>query len=318
MDFIVKDKEDNEIGPINQETLTRWASEGKVRPDTRVRNILLKVWKTADDFPFLKEALENQPPEEKHGGIASALHLKKEHPVIEEKKTAFEYKHIPDPASAELRVAAFLVDLIPLILIGSICFALGYSEIQKNVVKDAADQIEAVKTKEAVPAKGKLSEDEIRKLPPKDNLDAELPPSPSDNVSKGYKQGSKWADSVSQKKYSCIESDENNAKWIEKSKANSIFYFYFTVFLFFALLYYGITLGTFAQTLGMWFFGIFIARNDKENSEVLHFRAFLFSVFMFIFGILTPLMAALPGKRVALHDILTGVRVYRIAGKPKA
>lgn len=319
MEFIVKDKEGNELGPVNQDTLIKWTAEGRVRPDTQLRNTLLNVWKLADEFPFLQDALQNQPPppdEKKHSG----LHFKKDRKIQpeEEKKTAFEYKHIPNPANAELRVAAFLVDLVPLLFIGALCFIFAYSDFQKNICALTEEQREVLKNTELAAVQPEGLDEEMKKLPPKDNLEAELPPSPLENLTGGYKAGSKWFDTVSRKKYSCFDADEKSAKWIETGKSDSIFYFYLTIFLFFALLYYGITLGTFAQTLGMWFFGIFIARSDKDLSEVLHFRAFLFSIFMFLFGILTPLLAAMPGKRAALHDILAGARVYRIAGKPKA
>jgi uncharacterized RDD family membrane protein YckC len=102
--------------------------------------------------------------------------------------------------------------------------------------------------------------------------------------------------------------------------ANPTFHFLAAVFTACALLYYGIALGIYAQTVGMWFWGIMLAKRGDEPDdveEVYLLRAYGFTLAMTLFGVLSPLALFLPRQRT-LHDLFTGCVVIRIAAKPKA
>lgn len=102
--------------------------------------------------------------------------------------------------------------------------------------------------------------------------------------------------------------------------ANPAFHFLAAVFTACALLYYGIALGIYAQTLGMWFWGIMLAKRGDEADdieEVFLLRAYGFTLAMVLFGALSPLALFLPRQRT-LHDRLTGCVVISISAKPRA
>lgn len=88
-----------------------------------------------------------------------------------------------------------------------------------------------------------------------------------------------------------------------------------------ALSYYGLTLGCYAQTGGMWFWGIMLAKAGKEANELEEaylLRAYCFALGMLLFGIFSPLSILLTPRRRAVHDLLTGCVVVGIAARPKA
>lgn len=336
MDFFIKDKEDIERGPVSQDTLLKWVSAGKVRPETLVRNSLLHTWKSAGDFPFLEEALKNQPEEtedkagfwESTGELLGAINEKRKKKKKPE-STAFEYKYLPSPATVPLRLMSFLFDMVLLSVFGAVLYFLGVSSIlNSTALSEETENLpiaeKAQNTEEAKTAEETTNTEETdaaleqKDTPAKNNPDAEVPPTRNDDESKGYKQGSLWTDNTGHITFTCLDSSKASAVWANTDVINSVFHKYFAVFMLVALLYYGLTLGYFAQTFGMWFWGLFIVRNDEDLSEVFFFRAYMFVVLMFIFGILSPVMVAINPKRRAIHDILSGVRVLKIAGRPKA
>ncbi|OGV54777.1 MAG: hypothetical protein A2017_16100 [Lentisphaerae bacterium GWF2_44_16] len=344
MDFFIKDKEDIERGPVSQETLLKWVAAGKVRPETLVRNSLLHTWKSASDFPFLEDPLKNQPEEvedeagfwESTGELLGTIKDKRKKAKKPE-STAFEYKYLPAPATVKLRVMSFIFDMALLSVFGIVFYFLGVSAVLNSAAlseeteSQETQTSEQNKTEETADAKQSKTEEqeqtnseqtdltsEQKDIPPRNNPDAEEPPTRNDDESKGYKQGSLWTDNTGNATFTCLDASKTSAVWVNTNIINSTFHKYFTLFMLIALLYYGLTLGYFAQTFGMWFWGIFIVKNDEDLSEVFFFRAYMFAVLMFIFGILSPVIVAINPKRRAIHDMLSGVRVLKIAGKPKA
>ena len=82
------------------------------------------------------------------------------------------------------------------------------------------------------------------------------------------------------------------------------------LFLAFILMYYTISLGITAQTVGHWFAGLMVVRT--KGGPVLMGRAFIFSVFYILFFWTTLLFTyCLPSKR-AIQDKLSGIRVVKI------
>jgi uncharacterized RDD family membrane protein YckC len=75
------------------------------------------------------------------------------------------------------------------------------------------------------------------------------------------------------------------------------------------LLYYTISMGFFAQTVGQYFWGLMMLR--KSGGPVLLGRALVFALWMIPLGITTPILAYCTRSRRALQDTLSGVVVCR-------
>lgn len=190
-------------------------------------------------------------------------------------------------------------------------------KVKTVVVTPTADKKQIAVVEEAAPALAaeKPASAEIvkpvKKKPVLDNLTAESPPCTRACESAGYIQGALWVDIKGGKTYICLDGTENEARWIQTVTLKKIYTVTAVIALCLVMIYYGVTLGYFAQTFGMWFWGIFITKNDI--SEVYLYRAFLFAVLMMLLGIVAPLFVYIFGR--APHDLLSGVRVINVVGK---
>ena len=376
MEFIIKDIEDNEHGPVDQDTLKKWIDEDRVTGDTPIRNSLLGKWKTVAELDFVEENLNQQRTrlEETTSQAAKTLgsvsSIKSIFKKEKKEKTSFAYQHAPENAIASSRIWAFVFDmgfltvvlLLPLFAIASF---YAYSEaggqtdnsvsvlprqyvlappeekevpvqeavpeaknisapptaappkVKTIVVSPTADKKQIAEVVENVPApaaeKPAAAEvvNPLKKKPVLDNLKAESPPCTKACESAGYIQGALWVDIKGGKTYICLSGAENEARWIQTVTLKKIYTITAVMALCIAMIYYGVTLGYFAQTFGMWFWGIFITKNDI--SEVYLYRAFLFTVMMMILGIVSPVFVYIFGR--APHDLLCGVRVINVVGK---
>lgn len=377
MEFIIKDIEGNEHGPVDQDTLKKWIDEDRVNSDTPIRNSLLGKWKTVAELDFVEEnlALQAKRLEETSGQIqqnlASVSSIKSIFKKPKQEKTSFTYQHAPESANASSRIWAFIFDLafltvvlfLPLFAIASY-YAYSYAgdktdnsvsvlpqqyilalpeekeapvqeavpaaknvsappsaappKVKKVVVAPSADKkqvAEVVETPAQAPAAEKPVQAEpeksVQKRPVLDNLKAESPPCTKACESAGYIQGARWEDIKNGKSYICLSGAENEARWIQTVTLKSIYTVTAVIALCLVMIYYGVTLGYFAQTFGMWFWGIFITKNDI--SEVYLYRAFLFTVMMMVLGIIAPFFVYIFGR--APHDLICGVRVINVFGK---
>jgi len=243
MKYVILGDDAKEYGPIDAETLRKWVESGRVLPHTQVRNALLKnKWGRADKLDFLQDAfavLGEKRFEE--AGILDRLRDLlfqasggKREP--KPKNTTFRHAYVPQPASAVLRLLAFIVDVAVLAAL-----AAGFAILFWLAVKA------------------------------------------------GY-------------------------------GPNPAFRFLAGAFILCTLLYYGLALAIYAQTVGMWFWGIMLAKRGEspdDLAEAYFLRAYCFALAMILFGVLTPLTLILPRQR-AIHDLLTGCVVVGIAAKPKA
>ncbi len=171
-----------------------------------------------------------------------------------------------------------------------------------------------------VPEKAFMPEFEVA-----DNNKATAPPSKKADFRTGYFRGSTWTVAGTGDKYVCLANgyEEYHADptknvgygvWCKVSDLSSQITKTVVIIAVLVLIYYTIAIGYFAQTFGMWFWGLFVARPGKrEPHEAFFFRSFLFAFFMLIFGIFTPLMIFICGA--GIQDLLAGVRVYHVAGK---
>jgi uncharacterized RDD family membrane protein YckC len=243
MKYVILGEDAKEYGPIDGETLRKWVESGRVLPHTQVRNALLKTkWGRADKLEFLQDAfavLGEKRFEE--AGILDRLrdllfHASGGKREPKPKNTAFRHSYVPQPASAVLRLLAFIADGVVLTALAG-----GFAIVFWLAVKA------------------------------------------------GY-------------------------------GPNPAFQFLGGIYVLCVLLYYGVALGTYAQTAGMWFWGIMLAKQGEEADdleEAYPLRAYSFALAMFVLGALTPLCLILPRQR-AIHDLLTGCVVVGIAAKPKA
>lgn len=338
MNYKIKDQEGNERGPVNEETLLKWAQAGDVLPETPMRNALMGSWKKASDFAFLKEALEaqKQMQENNKSLLQKALSDEPAKKQMEEpERTAFEYKYLPRTAGLPLRLLAALFDWSLIFIFTALLWLIGstivyFSDINlgksairledESAVPQTKEESTSEKQEKASENNDKNSvkdesEDDEEEKPPANNLEAENPPGKGDDERQDYKYGSIWQDTVTGTQYTCLNGTKAYAVWIETSTIQSVFNKLFFVWILVVLLYFGLGLGLYAQTLGMWFWGIFIAKTDME--EVFLLRAFAFVLLMLTTCILMPAFVFLNPKKRALHDIITNTMIIRIAGKPK-
>lgn len=374
MNYIVK-LGDNEYGPVDELTLTKWVEEDRIVAGTEVRSELIANWKKASDMPFLKEALANQHERLKASGVIDPNEgkegiLKRIYRVIwvQKEVKAFAMGYKPGFATLSNRFSAFCFDAVILAVVfillsfGGFNAAISMAEkttdqaplaevdnliLRKQKAKQEevkAKGASAVETKEN-PQKAKqekteiednealledtakniekgLSEaaDEVLKDLKIDtdinlrngNFTAETQPTIFADSSAGYHRGYIWVNTADNNKhYICLSAEEGKALWIAKSDIGYIFSKVTLYWLPIVLLYYGLTLGYYAQTPGMWFYGIFICRRNQE--EVYFFRALCFALLLVLFGWLLPIVHLI-FKR-GLHDMLTGVYVYSIVAK---
>ncbi len=269
--------------------------------------------------------------------------------LAKEKSSAFKYEFIPNPASVPLRTMAALFDLLLIGALALVLFFAGVSTVYSKALltsarnsadaKEAREASELVVAAKAAAAKAAAAQEEAAKqeaakepekaapekkeppkapLPePKGEVIESYAPGLKDDVTLGCRLGTIWTDKSLGTAYACINPDEGNALWCERNFMNSTFYTLFAAFVATVLLYYGIALGVFAQTFGMWYWGIFIVK-PEELEEVFPLRAYIFAILGIFLGFLTPFMSYVTPNRRTAHDLIAGVRVIRISAKPKS
>ena len=241
MEYIVK-VNDKEYGPVSDDILVRWVEDGRVLPESEVRNSKLNLWKRADSFSFLKDAFNIQ--ESKFRKNQQTLSQKPEHNLTriiqishqeQQKKISTDFKnsYLPQKAGTYIRLKAGLIDLIAVICLFIISIY-------------AADHL---------------------------------------------------------------------MKLFSSNSSSSAALCAVIITIFLVLLYFGSTLGVFAQTIGMWYYGLILVREGDEADEVYLMRAFIFSVFLCVFWFISPVFNYIFGSRRSLHDYMTDTQVVLISAR---
>jgi uncharacterized RDD family membrane protein YckC len=108
--------------------------------------------------------------------------------------------------------------------------------------------------------------------------------------------------------------------FIFKYGANPNFAAYASFVLWFllTLLYFGGCIGVFAQTLGMWYYGIMLVRDGDDAEEVYLLRAYIYALLILIIGIFSPVFNFISGRKRSLHDFLTDTQVVKISARKNA
>ena len=324
MEYIVLGKDGKEYGPVDGETLRKWVEHGRVQHDSKVRNALVRKWNNAGDIDILQESFAVQEvvaeQEVRQSFLGSLLGGGKtiEKPATpQEKSTAFKYRYVPDPVGPKLRIFSALTDMLVVGLFGIVIFifmnisagtlalgefSTGWESETENVDNttpadstdsaDSADSADAAKTDDKANAAptdtAKATEDMADDVDSVDNSGADTEP-----------ETPAWE----------LVPPENI------QRLNAIFPKYFLLFAIGTLLYLGVGLGLFAQTVGMWYWGIFLVRED--DGEAYPARAFAFALAMLLMGFVSPLVTLINPKKRSIHEYLTGTRLIKVSAKPK-
>lgn len=322
MKFIIKDAEGKECGPYELKEIEQFILEGKVDGTTPIRTALLAKWNRIDKLEQLAESLAvaqaNQAAQaeansSKLSGLFHSSHKPAPKNKDEEVDTTFRNRAIPVPAGGVIRLISALTDAILLAAFVGILLLAGLGEIYLSAshnTTQAAPEVQAAAKKEATtPEQSPPAVNPEVPKTPTDNLTATVLPNNNDDNSKGYLFGSVWEVPATGVRLVCISATPGKARWALAATIHSAIKRTFVLFIIGFLLYYGLCLGLAAQTAGMWFWGLFIVKKI-DGDEVYLFRAFVFTLLMLVFGLLTPILALLPGHW-AIHDLLAGVRVQR-------
>ncbi len=308
MEYIVLGKDEKEYGPVDGETLQKWVEHGRVFKDTKIRNSLMKKWNEAGSMDFLNEAFSVQEihEEEEEGvtgkligmfGISSNKH---EQNKEDKQKTAFRQKYIPSPANVLQRVGAFTIDALIFATYGLVLFFImviltgtwvsvdsdmggDFSQLMKDSSSSEVDDDSATE--------GEATEEESN-----DDTSTTTPSTPAEKEEEE-------------------EFIAEPVKFPPPASMHKTFYAFLALFVASLLIYYGISLGIYAQTVGMWFWGIIIVKGI--DAEVFPARAFVFSLLMFLIGPLTPIVVFANPQHRSIHGYLTGTRLIKVTARAK-
>jgi hypothetical protein len=313
MEYIVLGSDGKEYGPVDQETLYKWIEHGRVTKETQIRNALMKKWNIAGEMPSLQAAFkENEELRKKEAGLGGKLldSLIDSHKVSQsgepKKSTAFIHKHKPKPANVLYRIYAFLTDCIILSAVGITLFFMmasltgtwvnvesAHLTKLKDMKKEAIEQAEKIKDTSSADTKN-LTEKDIRQGKDKINSD-------------------KASDEESDLEY---ETDAAPEKFPLPGKFKGTYYFFVFIFFLIALFYYGIGLGIFAQTVGMWYWGLIIVKG--HNDEAYPLRAFAYALLALIFAPITPFVVLINPIHRSIQGYLTGTRLVSVTAQSEA
>lgn len=318
MEYIVLGKNNEEYGPVDQETLLKWVEHGRVLKDSKIRNSLMKQWHEAGKLDFLEDAFSVQEVHEEEeastptGLLKGFLGLNAKKHEVEKAKgkqaTAFVQKYTPAPATVYQRIATFATDAVLLSLVALILFftmvittntwvevkSERFGKIEKELTEeadkvafDADSDPEVVQVEEDADVKGDV--EAVAK-----DVDSAISEEDADED---------------------VEEEATVVVFPPVKKMHSTFKFFFAIFIIITLLYYGISLGIYAQTYGMHYWGIFIVKG--YNDEALPARTFAFAILSLFFAPLTPIVVFINPAHRSIHGYITGTRLIKITATSK-
>lgn len=316
MEYIVLGKDGKEYGPVDSETLQKWVEHGRVFKDTKVRNALMMKWNDAGKMDFLNAAFELQEVHEEEeaatvgGKLKNILGLAPEKHELEEEEqvnTAYKQKYVPNPPFPLKRIYAFLIDALIICVYGLILFFIMViiTGTWVKVQSQGFEKISEMGEKGSV-VTGTSPEGEFIEIVDEEAVKAE-----------------KKAEALSKVAPKTTEIDESEEKpalaepviFPPPASLRKTFNFFFAVFCLSVFLYYGISLGIYAQTVGMWYWGLIIVKG--KNEEAFAARTFAYAVAAFLLGITTPIVVLVNPQRRSLQGYITGCRIISITAKAK-
>ncbi|MGL4854508.1 MAG: RDD family protein [Lentisphaeria bacterium] len=103
MEYLVKDQDDNQYGPVNQQNIIDWAKDGRIIPETLIRNTFFSKWRRAEEYDFLKPFISF--PKEKNS-ITTIFSTKTDLKQTSAIATIFRFT----PASLTRRSLSWIID----------------------------------------------------------------------------------------------------------------------------------------------------------------------------------------------------------------
>ena len=161
MEYIIKDVNGEEHGPIDAETLAKWVDEDRVLAETQVRSSLMANWKNADQVAFLAERFAEQEIRrqnsatmvEKSGSIFKKAKKRLSDKLTSKVQSKFEQKRPPQYTKMKIRFMAGLYDLVLIMLIGIFLYGIGitYAYFYPAAKTDSSKQEIAEKDNMMIP-----------------------------------------------------------------------------------------------------------------------------------------------------------------------
>ncbi len=133
MQYIIKDINNEEHGPIDAETLAKWVDEDRITAETPVRSSLMANWKKAENIAFLAERLAEQEVRrqkaatlaQKSGSIFQNVKKRMGEKFKSNVGSNFEQKRPPQYAQMAPRFLAGLLDAALIIVVGCFLYGIG-------------------------------------------------------------------------------------------------------------------------------------------------------------------------------------------------
>lgn len=295
MRYIYKDRTGKEIGPVEQDAVLQLIKDGVITRDTMIRNNMLATFSPAGTHQSLKNAFVRTAPEKltrRRGETDYEYHRRVDSSLTgsNDKNTAFVREMNIVSGNLGLRILAAMFDLLILLILliaawGTVIFMKwddGEVERWSGRRWEYAPSINHGEAFDMIghsdPARGQFFE--IAENPTSGDLKLVV-----------YNR----------------ETQTRTAYSMRELRADMTLVTMGWAVL--AIFYYIFSLGYFAQTLGMWFYGLVLVKNDDEDDyEINYAMAARFFVAMIFLGWLTPATCLFTQMR-GVHCLVTGCKV---------
>ena len=169
---------------------------------------------------------------------------------------------------------------------------------------DKVPELPKIKFPQPPPVKKKIS-----------RFKANRTPTITDDAFEGCYAGTLWIDTTAKRTFVCISGEKNKAVWMTLPMVNSAAIITLVSFILLGLFLLVGSLMLRAQTLGMWYFGLFLSDAKDYRTEVLELRAFLYWLIAVLTFYLNPLFLLI--KKPTLAELITGTRVISTVSKKR-
>ncbi len=294
MQYIYKDDQGNEVGPIAHDAMLQLITRKVVTKNTEVRNAMLSTFSPASSHAALADTLSKIEPDSKRRVNETDYEFRRRKDKEwqkQEKSSAMVRTGSIGEAGFAMRITAFLIDMVVLAII---MLALILSVFQGlwnepvRVMKWNGYNYQAASEKIDYGGPYNLWQKQYFQFFDKEHVIG---------VRNESTQTAVYLDSKNMrlKILSCM-----------------------TFLGMLTALYYVFSLGYFAQTIGMWFCGCVLVRDNKADPaayEIRYMDAFRYYIMLWLLGWTYPL-TMLFTKKQGLHCMLIRVKVANVASSP--
>ena len=304
MEYYLKGK-NKEFGPYTKIKMLKMVEDDLISMDSKVRSQMLKEWKKASSFSFLKEAIKKR--------------MAKNGEEYQEENTAYENKLIPVPAGGFLRVMAFVTEIVLLIVIStfSLWVTLGYAKAKGNA---STPTLESYMTKSEITEASKITPIPETMIKNREIISSERAPTKSDDEMAKIVRGTVWKYKKSKydvKTYIAVDVSQKAACWAPVDSVNGLLTFFTCIGL---IIYFCLTLflfGVRSQTVGMWLWGIFLVKYDEEETlePITADLAFKYYFINLAVGLSTLIVSLSNPQRRSVQEQITDTWMIRVRSK---